>query len=70
MKIRTVLFIFLLYLGQLYAQKPREIQVDNEPVNWNTANIIVLIVIPTLMLIIGLIARKRYLKKKNELNNQ
>ncbi|MBD3637215.1 MAG: hypothetical protein HUJ25_07690 [Crocinitomicaceae bacterium] len=44
----TVLFLNEL----LYAQKPREIQVDNDPVNWqDPATIVVLIIIPVVVVV-------------------
>ena len=49
----------------VFSQKPREVDLENDPVDWSDpAKIIVLVVIPAFMLITGLILRQRNLKKK------
>ena len=51
----------------VFSQKPREVDLENDPVDWSDpAKIIVLIVIPVLMLITGLIIRQINLKKKQK----
>lgn len=61
----TISLVFSAFFNLSWAQRAREIQIDNEPVNWSDpVNIIVLIIIPLLMIFIGLMARRRYLKKK------
>ncbi|MEX1001576.1 MAG: hypothetical protein WDZ35_05625 [Crocinitomicaceae bacterium] len=61
---KIILFLACLYPPFLYGQRPREIQVDNEPPLWESpATVLVLIVIPLIMIIFGIIWYQKRKKK-------
>ena len=51
--------------GPIFGQKPREISLENDPVDWtDPAKIVVLIAIPLFLLTVGLWLRVRHKNKK------
>ncbi|WP_139134310.1 hypothetical protein [Crocinitomix algicola] len=60
------LFISIIMWSTItWAQRPREIQVDNEPTDWsNPWNIALCIVVPILLILGGIYIQKRA-KKRN-----
>lgn len=65
---KTTIFLFYFFISLIgEAQKPREVILENDPVDWSdTAKQIVLIVIPLCLLLLGIIFIRK--KKKSDQN--
>ena len=58
---------FILTTGDLFSQKPREISLQDDPVDWtDPAMIIVLIIVPVALLVAGIMIKLRYDKRKKK----
>ena len=68
---KIILFLSVFLAGNVLAQKPREIQVDNAPPYWeHPATIITLIVIPLIMIIFGIVWYRRRQRKIREIKDR
>jgi surface polysaccharide O-acyltransferase-like enzyme len=66
-KIKCILFLTFFFTTTVFAQKPREVNLENDPVDFtNPANFIALVIIPLFLIVAGALIIRNRKKRKRE----